>query len=167
MTAADPGTARILVVATRTADSDALLEALLERARRGPACFTLLVPATPHGWAWLADMYSAGDEGERLRRAAVERLRGAGLALAGSMVGDPDPLGAVHDATFFGTYDEVVVSTLPRHLSRWLRLCLPFRVQRMTGLPVTHVVATPREAPRPAPAVARRRRLRPVRQEAA
>jgi len=50
--------AHVLVVANRTADSDELLAALDERAQRGPARFTLLVPATPHGVAWAADMNS-------------------------------------------------------------------------------------------------------------
>ena len=39
-----------------------------------------------------------------------------------------------------------IVSTLPSHLSRWLRLDLPHRVERATGLPVTHVVASEERA---------------------
>ena len=38
------GTARVLVVANRTAESPELLNALQERAGRGPCEFTLLVP---------------------------------------------------------------------------------------------------------------------------
>ena len=36
----------------------------------------------------------------------------------------------------------MVVSTLPTHLSRWLKLDLPRRVERATGLPVQHVEAS-------------------------
>src|SRR5438094_779094 len=71
----------------------------------------------------------------RARRAAV-------LDVASARLGDPDPLAAVMDAIHFDTYDEVVVSTMPRHVSRWLRLSLPHRVGAATGLPVTHVVGS-------------------------
>ena len=115
-----PQPAKVLIVATRTAACPELVDLLTRRAAKSPATFTLLVPATPHGWAWLADMYSGG----------IARL------------GDPDPLAAVMDAIHFDTYDEVVVSTMPRHVSRWLRLSLPHRVGAATGLPVTHVVGS-------------------------
>ena len=134
--------AHVLVVANRTADSDELLAALNERAQRGPARFTLLVPATPHGVAWAADMHSGSAEADAHMQHAVERMRGAGLEMVDGMVGDPDPVGAVQDAlNAGGRFDEVVVSTLPKHVSRWLKLDLPSRVKRSTGLPVTHVEA--------------------------
>ena len=41
--------ARVLVVAARTAATPALIEAVRERAARGPAKFTLLVPNPTHG----------------------------------------------------------------------------------------------------------------------
>lgn len=133
---------QILVVATRTAACKQLVDALSDRAERGPASFHLLVPATPHGWAWLADMYSGGVAAEAYLKLAVARYREAGLELSSVRLGDPDPLAAVMDAVHFTTVDEVIVSTLPRHLSAWLRLSLPHRVHAVTGLPVTHVVGT-------------------------
>jgi hypothetical protein len=45
----------------------------------------------------------------------------------------------VEDAVNFKDFDEIVVSTLPRHVSKWLKLDLPHRVGRATGKPVTHV----------------------------
>jgi hypothetical protein len=134
--------ANVLIVATRTAGCDDLVHALTRRASSSPARLNLLVPATPYGWAWLADMHSGGVAAQRYLDAAVARYRDAGLELAASWVGDPDPLAAVMDATHVGSYDEVVVCTLPRHLSRWLRLSLPHRVGAVTGLPVTHVIGT-------------------------
>ena len=133
--------ANVLVVANRTAESPELIDALRERAARGDAVFTLLVPSTPHGVAWAADMHSGGSEAEGHMNAAVENMRAAGMEVAGGKVGDPDPIAAVQDEGNFTTYDEVIVSTLPGGISKWLKLDLPHRVERVTGLPVTHVVA--------------------------
>src|SRR2546430_9932234 len=134
--------AEILVVASRAAGSPGLIAALKERADRGPAKFHLLVPATPHGVAWAADMHSGGSEAEDHARAAVERLRSEGLEVDDGKIGDPDPVAAVEDAVNFREFDEIIVSTLPTHLSKWLKLDLPHRVERVTGKPVTHVSAT-------------------------
>jgi hypothetical protein len=141
---------RVLVVANRTAESEELAGALQERARRGAVAFTLLVPATPHGVAWAFDMHSGSPEAQAHMRGAVERLRSRGLEVDGR-VGDPDAYAAVQDeVNLHGPYDEVVVSTLPTHVSRWLRLDLPARVRRFTGLPTTHVLASEVSAPAPA-----------------
>ena len=137
-----PDRARILVVANRTAESPELLEALKRRAGEGDCEFTLLVPSTPHGIAWAADMFAGGEEAEQHRQACVEELRQEGLDVKEAKVGDPDPLAAVQDECNFTGYDEVVVSTLPLHLSKWLRIDLPSKVRAATDLPVTHVVAS-------------------------
>jgi hypothetical protein len=137
---ADP--AEVLVVANRTAGSPELLAALKERAGRGPVKFHLLVPSTPHGVSWAADMHSGGSEAEAHLRATVEQLRGEGLDVDDGKVGDPDPVAAVEDAVNFKEFDEIIVSTLPKSLSKWLRLDLPHRVEHATGKPVTHVEAT-------------------------
>jgi hypothetical protein len=132
---------RVLVVANRTADSNELVNAMHERAALGHARFTLVVPATPHGLAWAADMSAGIPEARRQMAAAQERLRDEGLWIDDIRLGSPDPLAAVHDAVNFESFADVIVCTLPRRVSRWLKLCLPHRVQRSTGLPVTHVVA--------------------------
>jgi hypothetical protein len=134
--------AEVLVVANRTAGAPELLEALKERAERGPVKFHLLVPSTPHGVTWAADMHAGGDEAEAHVNAAVERLRAEGLEVDDGKVGDPDPVAAVEDAVNFKEFDEIIVSTLPKHLSKWLKVDLPHRVERATGKPVTHVTAT-------------------------
>jgi hypothetical protein len=134
--------ANILVVANRTAESPELLEALKRRAAEGDAVFSLLVPATPHGVAWAADMHSGGGEAEQHMENAVERMRAEGLEVTAGKVGDPDPVAAVQDEVNFTKYDEIVVSTLPGGISKWLKLDLPHRVERATGLPVTHVSAS-------------------------
>jgi len=134
--------AKVLVVANRTAESPELLDALRQRAKEGDTAFTLLVPATPHGVAWAADMHSGGDEAEQHMQAAVERLKSEGVHVTEGKVGDPDPVAAVQDAVNFGSFDEIIVSTLPGGISKWLKLDLPHRVERVTGLPVTHVLAS-------------------------
>jgi hypothetical protein len=134
--------ARVLVVANRTAESPELLQALQERAAEGPISITLVVPATPHGIVWAADMHAGGDEAAAHRERAVATVRAAGLEVADGRVGDPDPLAAVEDAVNLEGFDEIVVSTLPGGISRWLKLDLPSRVERATGLPVRHVIAS-------------------------
>ena len=136
------GKARVLVVANRTAESPELLDALRARTVQGPCEFTLLVPSTPHGIAWAADMHAGGEEAEEHRNAFVEELRREGLDVAGARVGDPDALAAIQDECNFNSYDELIVSTLPLHVSKWLKLDLPSKAKAATGLPVTHVVGS-------------------------
>jgi len=133
--------AKVLVVANQTAESDDLLAALRERAANGDAEFTVLVPATPHGVAWAANMASdkGREEAEEHRDALIERLRATGLPVEEAIVGDPDPLAAITDACNRDRYDELIVSTLPHHLSKWLHLDLQRKVAHATGLPVTSV----------------------------
>jgi hypothetical protein len=136
--------AQVLVVANRTAESPELLTALQERAARGPCAFTLLVPQTPHGLAWAADPDAGQDEAEEHRQAFIEELREEGIDLADAKVGDGDPLAAIQDECNFNDYDEVIVSTLPLKLSKWLRVDLPRKARAATGLPVTHVIGSER-----------------------
>ena len=136
--------ALVLVVANRTAESPELLTALQERAARGPCAFTLLVPQTPHGLAWAADPDAGQDEAQEHRQAFIEELREEGIDLADAKVGDGDPLAAIQDECNFHDYDEVIVSTLPLKLSKWLRVDLPRKARAATGLPVTHVIGSER-----------------------
>ncbi|MEA2404980.1 MAG: hypothetical protein QOE08_1627 [Thermoleophilaceae bacterium] len=132
--------ASVLVVANRTAGSDELLKALRERADQGPVAFHLVVPATARGVSWVADMNAGADAAENDLGGALEKLRGAGLEVDGE-IGDPDPVAAVQDAANSANYEEVIVSTLHKHVSKWLKLDLPSKAAHATGLPVTHVEA--------------------------
>jgi hypothetical protein len=122
---------RVLVIANVTSASPELLEALTVRAERGPIDVTLLMPATRIGFAGREETQGRLEE-------ALELWRGAGLEAAG-LVGDPDPVVAVHEAWNPQAFDEVIVSTLPGHSSKWLQFDLPHRVAQITGLHVTHV----------------------------
>jgi hypothetical protein len=137
----DSSKQKILVVANRTADSPELIAALRERAAESAASFTLLVPAVPHGFAWAADMKAGWSEAVGRAERAATRIRQAGLDLDEVIVGDPDPFAAAGDVLHAREFDEVVVSVLPRTLSRWLAMGLPSRLRRSIDLPVTQVNA--------------------------
>jgi hypothetical protein len=138
----------VMVIASVTATSADLLAALEARAERGPIAVTLLMPA--------AEIGLAGRDAAKPRlEAALAAWRQAGLNADG-IVGDTDPMGALHDAWDPGRFDEAFVSTLPGEASKWTRNDLPHRVAAFTGVPVTHVVAmdmrpAPRTDPAPAP----------------
>jgi hypothetical protein len=135
---------RILVVASRTADSPELIAVLRRRADETSSRFTLLVPAVPRGLAWAADMKAGWPEALARAELAADRMRLAGLELDDAIVGDPDPFAAVGDALHSRRFDEVIVSTLPRGASRWLRRSLPSRLRHAMALPVAQVTAHPR-----------------------
>ena len=126
--------AHVLVVANVTAASGDLIAALEERARKGPIEVTLLMPGQGPGLA--------GREAVRERLdAALAAWREAGIEADG-VCGDARPLDAVAELWDPRRHDEVIVSTLPGDSSRWIRSDLPHRIARLTGAPVTHVIAT-------------------------
>jgi hypothetical protein len=144
---------KVLVVADRTADSPDLIAAL-QRTSRSGASFTLVVPAVPHGLAWAADMKAGWAEAVTRAGRAADRMRQAGLKLDEVIVADPDPFAAVGDSLHARKFDEVIVSVLPKGLSRWLALGLPARLRRSVDLPVVQVTAQPVSAPADGAAVA-------------
>ena len=125
-----PATANILVVANRTALSARLDDALRARLNEGPARFTLVVPVGrgPQALEKVAEMQAT------LREAGIEVDAEAGV---------PDPLVAVMDVYSPGKFDEIIVSTLPMSVSKWLHADLPLRIERHTGALVSHLVAHP------------------------
>src|ERR1700733_74052 len=137
--------ANVLVVAHQTAATSGLLDAVSQRARRGPARFHLVVPRQPHGIHKLVDPQDVTPgEAERVLEVALPRLsEAAGQEVTGSL-GDTEPLMAIHDAVNLGNYDEIIISTLPLGISRWLKLDLISKAKAI-GLPVTHVAAKERE----------------------
>jgi hypothetical protein len=128
----------ILVLANVTAASDELLDALHARAGREQCAFKLIVPATHAG--------GGRARAEEKVQEAVSKLREAGLEADGSVC-DPDPIIAITDAWDPKRFDEIVIATLPTALSKWLQTDLPHRVEKLTGAPVTHVVASPPKPP--------------------
>ena len=118
--------ARVLVVANKTAATPALIEAVRERAARGPATFTLLVPNPAHGLhAFVDPEDQAQNEAELTLELAIPLLERAAGAPVEGMIGVPEPLAAIQDAINIHGFDELIISTLPQRVSKWLKLDLP------------------------------------------
>jgi hypothetical protein len=130
---------RVLIVAHKTAATQPLLDAVRARSARGPCTFTLLVPNAAHGLHRVVDAEDQGaSETQGVLDVALPKLSEAAGGAVEGIVGDPDPVAAVHDAINLRGFDEIIISTLPTHVSRWLRLDLPSKVSGM-GLPVTTI----------------------------
>lgn len=131
---------RYLVVANQTLGGRHLLQKVQECVSGGSCRFHVVVPATPSG------EHLTWTEGEalaiaqrRLDRTLVT-FREQGVEADGH-VGDANPLLAIEDALRREEFDEIILSTLPPGMSRWLKLDLPHRVERSFEVPVTHLVA--------------------------
>src|SRR5262245_42991122 len=125
---------RILVVANRTAAAPRLLDEIRRRAEKAPCEFALLIPDVQVRASadWTLEVALP-----LMRKAARRRVEG--------IIGGPDPIESVKAALAASHYDEIIVSTLPRRFSRWIRKDLIGQIERL-GLPVTTV--TP-HGPRP------------------
>jgi hypothetical protein len=118
---------RILIVANRTAATPLLVETVRRRAAEGPCTFALLIPDEPR----------KGGADWTLETATPLLERAAGAPVEG-IVGQEDPYEAVRSALSDPGFDEVIVSTLPKRVSEWLRRDLPHRIEKL-GVPVTTV----------------------------
>lgn len=124
---------RILIVANRTAATPGLLNEVRERAGRGACRFTLLVPRP---------FYDPDTEEAAITlELALPLLEDAAGGRVEGLVGDTDPFVAVRQTLEGEPFDEVIVSTLPTRVSRWLHQDLPHRAEKL-GLEVTLVTAT-------------------------
>lgn len=136
--------AHVLVVAHQTAATPRLLDVVRDRAAGGAARFHLVVPRNPHGLHKLLDPEEAShEEAQAVLDDALPKLSAAAGHFVDGTIGDPEPLMAIQDAINLGSYDEIIISTLPLGISRWLKLDLVSKTRGL-GLPVTHVAATSR-----------------------
>jgi hypothetical protein len=138
--------ARVLVVANRTAATQTLIDAVRERAAKGGARFTLLVPNAAHGLHRVMDPEDQSQtEAEQTLKEALPKLEEAAGSPVEGLVGDAEPLAAIQDAINLHGFDEIIISTLPTRMSRWLKLDLPSKAAGL-GLPVTTVTPSGNEA---------------------
>lgn len=150
---------RYLIVANQTLGGEELEERVQARIDGGHGRFHVLVPMIEpeqEADAWVpADpafgisgvLNGSGEATEVARERSQHRLnrmldkiRSLGGDAEGEVVG-PDPLTAVEHAVENGTYSEVIVSTLPAGISRWVKMDLPSRIARRVEVPVTTVEA--------------------------
>jgi len=151
---------RYLVVANQTLGGRELREEIRKRAVPGESSFYVLVPNTRAShyhvvpaagglvpMPTIATGYGGPDTDEEATQEARERLSRmlAGLAELGveaeGHLGSPQPLTAIEEALRDHDFDEVIVATLPKRVSRWLGSDVPQQVERRFGLPVTTVVS--------------------------
>jgi len=167
--AAEPGlpaveVRRYLVVANLTLSSPELGEAVTHRIAQGPAEFHVLVPATysdaqsaARRAALMSDpltgyiapdlMMFAEHDDEAMAAAEARlsdymaRIERCGAEVTGE-IGEADPIAAISRVLGRGSFDEILLSTLPAGVSRWVGMDLPSRVRRTFQLPVVHVSAS-------------------------
>ena len=148
---------QILIVANQTIGSEGLAETVRTRMAAGLCRFVLLVPATERtdlaaraeavaitAGGWLARPSADPlDEARNRLRGGLGWLHHLGAATAEGEMGDKNPMHAIRTSLEREgrQFDEIIISTLPRRISRWLRMDLPRRVKREFGLPVTVVTA--------------------------
>ncbi len=150
---------RYLIVANQTLGGADLEQKVKDRIERGEGSFYVVVPMIEPelevvDWAPQDPMFGAPiptqvnedaleearERSQRRLQAMIEKVTSLGGEVDGE-VGVTDPVRAVEDVLERESFDEVIVSTLPAGISRWVKMDLPSRIDRMTDCPVTTVEA--------------------------
>jgi hypothetical protein len=150
---------RYLVVANQTLGGARLRQEIRDRIEAEPSSFYVLVPNTRavdyHGVPAAGGMVpmptlltasgpTTDEEATAEARLRLDqllsRLHKLDVKVEGEL-GDPDPLAAIGNVLKRRQFDEVILSTLPHRVSRWLRTDLPRNVRRRFDLPVTVVIS--------------------------
>jgi hypothetical protein len=133
---------RYLVVANKTLCQQQLAVRIAELVAAGPCELHVVVPATPPTESLV---YTEGEARAVAYRRLVQALttfEEMGAKVDGE-IGDANPMLAILDTLRTRQFDEIVLSTEPPGVSRWLRQDLPNRVRRTFAIPVSHVTAQP------------------------
>ena len=128
-------------MANRTAGTPLLLQEVDRRAAEEPTAFVLLIPDVSSRKAadWTLN------EGLKSLRRAAQGPTGLRATHVAGLIGGADPFESIERALADGHFDDVVISTLPKRTSEWLKRDLPARVEKL-DIPVT--VITPPKAKR-------------------
>jgi hypothetical protein len=150
----DVGVRTVLIVANKTIGGNELSAAVAERLAEGPVSFHLLVPVPPPRLSAIAvgpgdtaavdyiDIPDSVAVAEERLTAGLQWLRGFGVDATGE-VGSYDAVDSVTAVVARGGIDEVLVSTLPSRVSRWLKQDLPCKLAKAVDVPVSVVTPVP------------------------
>lgn len=130
-----------LIVANQTLTSRSLTDAITTRLAGGPVRTHVVVPLSPIGGRLTWDEQASRELAQSRLDDVLGKLREMGAEADGE-IGDRDPVMAVRDALRGREVDEVIVSTLPKGLSRWLGEDVPSRLRDSVRVPVTVVTST-------------------------
>jgi cell pole-organizing protein PopZ len=148
-----------LVVANQTIGGAALRKQLAQRIEAGPSAFYVLVPNTSAahyhavpaagGFVPMPSMVTsygpetdeeATEEARGRLNELVSNIRAQGAEAEGHL-GGQHPLDGIEEVLAERTFDEIIISTLPQRVSRWLQADLPHQVERRWNVPVTTVIS--------------------------
>ncbi len=145
---------RVLIVANQTIAGEALGDAVARRITAGRRDFVLLVPivnlvartiASPAAIESGIPMVTTEELdyerklGEQQLATGLEWLERLGARAHGEVVLTADAVDRSCELVAAGEVDDIIVSTLPSRLSKWLRQDLPHRIERKVGVPVETV----------------------------
>jgi cell pole-organizing protein PopZ len=147
---------RTLIVANQTVGGSALADAVAVRASEVGHTFHLLVPVASPVTTMIAvgsaaveampvmnvDLPNERLLAERRLTFGLQWLATLGATATGDVALDTDTVAAVCAAVDTQRIDEVIVSTLPTTLSRWLRQDLPHKIERKVSVPVVVVTSS-------------------------
>jgi hypothetical protein len=134
----DPVMRSYLIVANQTLTSQSLADEITKRLADGPVRTHVVVPLSPVGGRLTWDEVESRSVAQARLDEVLGRLREMGAEADGE-VGDRDPVMAVRDALRGREVDEIIVSTLPQGMSRWLGEDVPSRLRDSVPVPVTVV----------------------------
>lgn len=158
---------RCLIVANQTLGSDALAKTVADKLAQGVKTFYVITPRTnieQEAVDWTGGFFEGApaylseesrafhEQMEALRDAArwraedrlnllLELIRSVGGDVNGE-VGDADPVRAVEAVLASQPpFDEIVISTLPTAISRWVDMALPEKIAQMTDAKISVIHA--------------------------
>jgi hypothetical protein len=127
-----------LIVGNETLAGESLTQAINERLAEGPIRARVVVPLTRIGGRLTWDEQESKVVAQTRLDEMLGRLKALGIEADGE-VGDGDPILAVKDAMRGSEIDEIILSTLPTGVSRWLGADVPGRLRDAVTVPVTVV----------------------------